>query len=180
MQTKVHKMPSTITKIPSPQYQWKDPDDKVYVVSGTRAEFDSYRIKKMNEGSNSQYYFVSSPEVLLGLSRIKGAFVGSWKYRTDIDEIQSTINIIKERMKYDTQVSTAAGFLAQEIDEHLLRGLKPVTPIDTTTITASSIGSSITSGSNGYSNLSESQIRDMVKKYIDEAITERFAQGVKP
>jgi hypothetical protein len=176
MQTKVHKMPNNITPL---KYEWKEPEDKIYVVAGTRVEFDFYRNRKIQEGSNSHYHFVSSPDTLLGLTSIKGVFVGSWKYRTDIDEIQSRINIIKEQMKYDAQVSTSAGFLAQEIDEHLMRSLKTVNPISVSTITASSIGASIASGSNGYSNLSESQIRDMVKKYIDEAITERFAQGSK-
>lgn len=176
MQTKVHKMPNNITPL---KYEWKEPDDKVYVVAGTRAEFDSYRTKKMNEGSRSQYYFVATPEALLGLSRIKGVFVGSWKQRSDIDRIQDAIHIIKERMKYDTQVSTSAGFMAQEIDQELLTTLKQS---PSTTITASSSPSNfsaITGASVTSSNLTEEYIRDMVKKYMDEAIMHRFAGKVQ-
>jgi len=165
MQTKVHKMPNNVTPL---QYKWKDPDDKVYVVAGTRAEFDSYRIKKMNEGSRSQYYYVATPEALLGLSRIKGVFVGSWKQRSDINRIQDAIHIIKERMKYDTQVSTSAGFMAQEIDQELLTTLKQ-SPSTTITASASSFGA-ITGASIASSNLTEAYIRDMMKKYIDEAL----------
>jgi hypothetical protein len=158
-------MPNNITPL---KYEWKDPDDKVYVVAGTRAEFDSYRTKKMNEGSRSQYYFVATPEALLGLSRIKGVFVGSWKQRSDIDRIQDAIHIIKERMKYDTQVSTSAGFMAQEIDQELLTTLKQ-SPSTTITASPSNFGA-ITEASIASSNLTEAYIRDMMKKYIDEAL----------
>ena len=167
-------MPNNITPL---KYEWKDPDDKVYVVAGNRAQFDSYRIKKMNEGSKSQYYYVSTPEALLGLSRIKGVFVGSWKQRSDINRIQDAIHIIKERMKYDTQVSTSAGFMAQEIDQELLTTLKQ-SPATTIPISSSSFGA-ITGASVTSSNLTEANIRDMVKKYMDEAIMHRFAGKVQ-
>lgn len=165
MQTKVHRMPNNITPL---KYEWKEPDDKVYVVAGTRAEFDSYRTKKMNEGSRSQYYYVATPEALLGLSRIKGVFVGSWRQRNDIGDIQRAIHTIKERMKYDTQVSTAAGFMAQEIDQELLTTLKQA-PSTNITISPSGLGA-ITGASVTSSNLTEAHIRDMMKKYIDEVL----------
>ena len=82
-------------------------------------------------------------------------------------------------MKYDTQVSTSAGFMAQEIDQELLTTLKQS---PSTTITASSSPSNfsaITGASVTSSNLTEEYIRDMVKKYMDEAIMHRFAGKVQ-
>lgn len=171
MQTKVHKALNQTTPITLNEYQWKDPDDKVFVVAGNVTQFNHYLSKKRLEGSSKQYYYVHSPESLRGLSTIKGVFIGTWAKRLDIAEIREQITIIKTKMKYDEQISISAGILAQEIDKDLISTIKGNTVTKTgltATQTLASSFNSITGSSPSY--LTEASIRDMMKKYIDEAL----------
>lgn len=177
MQTKVHKALSPTTSIPVKplQFKWKEPYNKVYVVAGNHTEMESYRRKKIEQGSTDDYYYVHSPESLRGLSTIKGVFIGTWAKRNDIHLIKAEINHIKARMVQDEAMSKAAGFLAQEIDQEVIGSFMTKAPntglTATQTLAINSLNtgiSSVTGSSQPY--LTEAAIRDMMKKYIDEAL----------
>lgn len=171
MQTKVHKMPNSITPL---EYQWKEPPNKIYVVAGNSAEMDAYRLKKIREGSKDNYYYVQTPESLRGLSTIKGVFIGTWAQRKDIHLIQEQIKLIKARMVQDEAMVKAAGIIAQEIDTTLINSYISNPPNNGLTATQTlSINQLNTSTSIGSSPpyLTESSMRDMMKKYIDEYLS---------
>lgn len=170
MQIKAHKALNQITSIPTNKYEWREPDDKVFVVAGNVAQFNHYMSKKRLEGSSKQYHYVHSPESIKGLSRIKGVFIGTWAERNDINLIKAQINQIKSRMANDEGVSIASGFMAQEIDKEVISTIKGntgLTATQTLAINGTSFNS-ITGSSPSY--LTEASIRDMMKKYIDEAL----------
>lgn len=80
---------------------------KYYVIAGNVFEFDRFIKKKSaemwNEGNTSvslsDFVYVSSVDTLKGLSEIQGFYVGTWKNRSDVMEIQLQVHIIKEKMK---------------------------------------------------------------------------------
>lgn len=82
---------------------------KYHVIAGNVFEFDRFIKKKSaemwNEGNTSvslsDFVYVSSVETLKGLSEIQGFYVGTWKNRSDVMEIQLQVHIIKEKMKQD-------------------------------------------------------------------------------
>ena len=78
--------------------------NKIYVVAGTRAEYETYIRKKAHELhqqnqttiSLSHFVYVSDPYVLRGLREVHGYFVGSYRQRDDLKEIVDTIRIINK------------------------------------------------------------------------------------
>lgn len=80
---------------------------KYYVIAGNVFEFDRFIKKKSaemwNEGNTSvslsDFVYVSGVDTLNGLSEIQGFYVGTWKNRSDVMEIQLQVHIIKEKMK---------------------------------------------------------------------------------
>lgn len=103
---------------------------KYYVIAGNKFEADSFAKKKTLEMWNngktsislSDFVYVSSVDTLRGLSEIQGFYVGTWKNRKDIEEIQLQVKIIKQKMddiknakKVFINLGTDIGFTAQEI-----------------------------------------------------------------
>jgi hypothetical protein len=82
----------------------------IYVVAGNFREFADYARKKqwefMNASTTSvgdimpEYWYVYGLDTLRGLSTIKGVYIGTWRMRKDIGEIQTMINIIKYNDQY--------------------------------------------------------------------------------
>jgi hypothetical protein len=67
------------------------------------SEFEDYRRRKQNDFTGRiedfpKYRYVSSYYDIVGLSSIQGFFIGSYKQRSDIEEIQVHIATIKQRM----------------------------------------------------------------------------------
>ena len=60
-----------------------------YIIAGNYSEYNAFlKRKKFN---TEEYKFVYNPSILKGLKNVHGYYVGSWKTRTDIDEIKSAI-----------------------------------------------------------------------------------------
>lgn len=84
------------------------PED-IFVVAGNRHQFDQYTKEKWeiwtkewnNNPSNPMMYpnyiYVENEKRLIGLSKVKGFFIGTWKERDDIEEIKLRIELIKGR-----------------------------------------------------------------------------------
>lgn len=72
------------------------PRDIIWIVAGTRQEFDAYVNRKKSLGyDSSKYAYVFTTKQFLGLSDIKGFYIGSYKSRSDIDEIILAIQMRK-------------------------------------------------------------------------------------
>jgi hypothetical protein len=69
----------------------------LYIVAGNRQEFDDFVIRKRMMGHSYDFRYVWSREVIVGLSIIRGFYVGSYKEREDWPEIELAIRIIKSR-----------------------------------------------------------------------------------
>jgi hypothetical protein len=77
-----------------------EPMEKIYVVAGNYNQFRDYCTRKGTVGNdNKQYLYVERPDSLRGLGSIKGVYIGTWRNRPDIKEIEQRIAIIKRMMR---------------------------------------------------------------------------------
>lgn len=67
--------------------------DKIHIVAGNYEEFKRYVSKKSID--SARYVYVSSPYTLLGLTKIKGFYIGTYNRRDDIEKIKNLIYVIK-------------------------------------------------------------------------------------
>jgi hypothetical protein len=78
---------------------------KIFIVAGNIQEFEAYKAKKLvewTEYSNMldpfpEYVCVHNGWQLKGLNEIEGYYIGSYKNRTDLDEVDWCIKAIKGR-----------------------------------------------------------------------------------
>ena len=73
---------------------------ETYIVAGNRAEFDNYVHKKLAEDVDNygkEYIYVRDRYTLMGLSNIKGYYIGTAFMRKDIDQIKQAIAYVKEK-----------------------------------------------------------------------------------
>ena len=68
-----------------------------FVVAGNRHEYN-HHIDKMGYNPN-EYAYVSDPIQLRGLETIEGFYLGSYKDRPDLNQINELIQIIKHKSK---------------------------------------------------------------------------------
>ena len=68
---------------------------KLFVVAGNYAEFQDFVIKKRIKGFTYDFVYVSSAEMLKGMSTIRGFYIGTYRQREDWSEIRDWIAIIK-------------------------------------------------------------------------------------
>lgn len=71
--------------------------EPLWIVAGTKKEFEDYVIQKRTMGLHFDYKYVYSAEVLRGLRRIRGFYIGTYKQRLDWDQIEEAIKIIKAK-----------------------------------------------------------------------------------
>jgi len=79
---------------------------KIFIVAGNVQEFETYRIKKLHEWTEysnildpfPEYVCVHNAWQLKGLNEVEGYYIGSYKNRPDLDEIEWCIKAIKGRM----------------------------------------------------------------------------------
>ena len=71
--------------------------DPLWIVAGTQKEFEDFVIRKRTMGLHFDYRYVHSANVLRGLSRIRGFYIGTYKERLDWDQIEQAIQIIKSK-----------------------------------------------------------------------------------
>jgi hypothetical protein len=72
--------------------------NKKYIVAGNHEQFRNWvarRVKYDILSAKNDFVYVSHINMLKGLSDVEGYFVGSYKQRADIAEIQQQIHIIK-------------------------------------------------------------------------------------
>jgi hypothetical protein len=73
-------------------------DNPIYIVAGNHEEFENYVIKKDRQMIYKQnYIYVKNRYDLMGLTEIKGYYIGTAFQREDIAQIQQAIAYVKER-----------------------------------------------------------------------------------
>jgi hypothetical protein len=75
--------------------------EKMFIVAGTRQEYEHFIRKKADELAKtgypislSHFAFVSSPDVLRGHREVHGWFYGSYGQRKDLKDIVTQIRVI--------------------------------------------------------------------------------------
>ena len=71
--------------------------DPLWIVAGTQKEFEDFVIRKRTMGLHYDYRYVFSANVLRGLSRIRGFYIGTYNQRLDWKYIEEAIQIIKAK-----------------------------------------------------------------------------------
>lgn len=74
---------------------------KIFVIAGNKAQFEDYMRRRIEEMKANGYVdfryasivYVSSANVLAGVSNPHGVFIGSWRERKDIHEILDRLMI---------------------------------------------------------------------------------------
>ena len=72
-------------------------DEPFYVVAGTKKEYEDFVIRKNMMGLYYNWKYVWNADMLRGLSRIRGFYVGTYEDREDWQQIQEMISIIKSK-----------------------------------------------------------------------------------
>lgn len=160
---------------------------KYYVIAGSVFEFDRFTKKKSaemwNEGNTSvslsDFLYVSSVNTLRGLSEIQGFYVGTWKNRSDISEIQSQIHIIKEKMKHDDMIKKITESLATisplesvEIKAEVGPG-EMIIPDNSYSVAPWSLSSTpLTIGSLDDPYITESRVREIIQEELSKLQTQ--------
>ena len=76
----------------------------IFIVAGS---FEQYRRHIELKGYNAQEYrYVSSPNILRGITDIQGFFIGTWQNRPDIEQIKEIIQLSKNRAPAPTKIFT--------------------------------------------------------------------------
>lgn len=70
-------------------------DEPFYIVSGTPEEFEDFVIRENMLGHYYNWKYVFDADMIRGLSRIRGFYIGTYKDREDWSEIDSVIKEIK-------------------------------------------------------------------------------------
>jgi hypothetical protein len=75
-------------------------DYPIHIVAGNFSEFQDFVIKKRQMGFHFEYRYVSDTNSIRGLHRIRGLYIGTYKDRPDLPEIQEFIHIIKSQHNF--------------------------------------------------------------------------------
>jgi hypothetical protein len=75
-------------------------DYPIHIVAGNFQEFQDFVIKKRQMGFHFEYKYVSDVASIRGLDRIRGLYIGTYKERADLPEIQEFIHIIKSQHNF--------------------------------------------------------------------------------
>jgi hypothetical protein len=80
---------------------------KLFVVAGNYQEFQDFVIRKRMKGFTYDFVYVSSAEMLKGMTTIRGFYIGTYRERPDWSEIRDFIAIIKAKENHLQADSTA-------------------------------------------------------------------------
>ena len=68
---------------------------KFFVVAGNYQEFQDFVIRKRMKGFSYDFVYVSTPEMLRGMTTIRGFYIGTYREREDWPQMRDLIAIIK-------------------------------------------------------------------------------------
>lgn len=72
----------------------------IWIVAGNYHEFRQYHYKKRKSGDFKDYRYVVNVNILRGLENIKGFYIGTYKQRKDLRDIQEQIAICKRMYRF--------------------------------------------------------------------------------
>jgi hypothetical protein len=70
-----------------------------YVVAGNKDEFDDFVIRKRVRGFDYDFKYVGDADVLRGLNKIRGFYIGDYENHPEWSNIKEMIQIIKIKEK---------------------------------------------------------------------------------
>lgn len=70
-----------------------------YIVAGNRDQFDDFVIRKRLRGFDYDFRYVVSADMLRGLAKIRGFYIGDYEKHPDWENIKEVIRIIKWKEK---------------------------------------------------------------------------------
>ena len=72
-------------------------DEPFYIVAGTKKEYEDFVIRKNMMGLYYNWKYVWNADMLRGLNKIRGFYVGTYEEREDWPQIEVAIQTIKAR-----------------------------------------------------------------------------------
>ena len=72
-------------------------NDPLWIIAGTAHEFEDFVIRKRMMGLFFDYRYVRDVDSIRGLNRIRGLYIGSYKDRVDLPQIEEHIRIIRSK-----------------------------------------------------------------------------------
>lgn len=75
-----------------------------YVVAGNKNQFDDFVIRKRIRGFDYDFRYVVSADMLRGLAKIRGFYIGDYESHPDWENIKLMIQIIKCRERGERDV----------------------------------------------------------------------------
>ena len=76
------------------------PKEIIYIVAGNRNEYENYASNKLKDeaNKNKEYRYINNRYDLMGLTDIKGYYIGTAYQREDIVQIRQAIAYVKGRV----------------------------------------------------------------------------------
>lgn len=100
----------------------------IWIVAGNYHEFNQYYHKKRKSGDFKDYRYVVNANILRGLEDIKGFYIGTYKQRPDLKEIQERILICKREYRFVGQGFQHLDWRGMELTNPCNEVLLPTTP----------------------------------------------------
>ena len=79
-------------------------NDRIFIVAGNHQQYKEWVRKNIDRFyaintsiSLSNFVYVSGPEIFRGYNEVHGYYIGSYKDREDIEQIQQMIRIVNDR-----------------------------------------------------------------------------------
>jgi len=110
------------------------PKKKIFIVAGNLKEFEAYKQRKLHEWTEysnkndpfPEYVNVHSAWQLKGLNEIEGYYIGTYKNRTDLEEIEWSIKAIKARKTIEDVQKGSNGLSGKSITSIINDAFQPV------------------------------------------------------
>lgn len=75
-------------------------NELIWIVAGNYHEFRQYFYKKKRSGDNKDYRYVYGVDQLRGQENLKGFYIGTYRQRKDLKDIQDQIAISKREYRF--------------------------------------------------------------------------------
>ena len=72
-------------------------NDPLWIVAGNKDQFDNFVIRKRTMGFDYDFRYVVSADMLRGLAKIRGFYIGDYENHPDWENIKLMIQIIKAK-----------------------------------------------------------------------------------
>jgi hypothetical protein len=103
-------------------------DELIWIVAGNYHEFRQYFYKKKRSGDVKDYRYVYGVDQLRGQENLKGFYIGTYRQRKDLRDIQDQIAISKREYRFVGQGLQGLDWRGMAITNPCNEVLLPTTP----------------------------------------------------